>query len=39
MGVGVECGFSPNWIVGIEYDHLFMGDSNNLFSLVNPLVR
>jgi outer membrane immunogenic protein len=37
VGIGGEYGFSPNWTVGIEYDHLFMGDSNNSFSVVNPL--
>ena len=37
MGVGVEYGFSPNWSVGVEYDHLFMGDANNSFSVVNPI--
>src|SRR3977135_3951755 len=25
VGVGLEYGFTPNWSVGIEYDHLFMG--------------
>ena len=25
MGAGLEFGFAPNWSVGIEYDHLFMG--------------
>lgn len=24
-GVGLEYGFAPNWSVGVEYDHLFMG--------------
>ena len=38
VGVGLEYGFSPNWTAGIEYDHLFMGDSNNTFSIVNPLL-
>jgi outer membrane immunogenic protein len=38
VGVGLEYGFSPNWTAGIEYDHLFMGDANNTFSVVNPLV-
>jgi outer membrane immunogenic protein len=38
VGVGVEYGFSPNWTAGIEYDHLFMGDSNNSFAVVNPLL-
>ena len=37
MGVGVEYGFSPNWSVGVEYDHLFMGNANNSFSVVNPI--
>jgi outer membrane immunogenic protein len=37
VGIGGEYAFSPNWTVGIEYDHLFMGDSNNSFSVVNPL--
>ena len=38
VGVGFEYGFTPNWSAGIEYDHLFMGDSNNSFSVVNPLL-
>ena len=38
VGVGVEYGFSPNWSVGVEYDHLFMGDANNSFSVVNPII-
>jgi outer membrane immunogenic protein len=38
VGVGVEYGFAPNWSAGIEYDHLFMGDSNNSFSVANPIV-
>jgi outer membrane immunogenic protein len=38
VGVGWEYGFAPNWSVGIEYDHLFMGNSNlNSFSVVNSL--
>jgi outer membrane immunogenic protein len=36
VGVGWEWGFAPNWSAGIEYDHLFMGDSNNSFSVANP---
>jgi outer membrane immunogenic protein len=32
-GVGVEFGFTPNWSVAAEYDHLFMGTrSNDLLS-------
>jgi len=38
VGVGFEYGFAPNWSAGIEYDHLFMGDANNSFSVVNPLL-
>ena len=37
MGVGLEYGFAPNWSFGVEYDHLFMGDANNSFSIVNPI--
>jgi outer membrane immunogenic protein len=37
VGVGFEYGFAPNWSVGLEYDHLFMGDSNNTFNFVAPL--
>jgi outer membrane immunogenic protein len=25
IGTGIEVGFAPNWSVGLEYDHLFMG--------------
>ena len=28
VGAGVEYGFAPNWSVGVEYDHLFMGNKN-----------
>ena len=38
VGVGFEYGFAPNWSIGAEYDHLFMGHSNNSFSVVNPIV-
>lgn len=34
VGVGFEYGFAQNWSAGIEYDHLFMGNSNhNTFAL------
>jgi outer membrane immunogenic protein len=36
LGVGFEYGFAPNWSVGLEYDHLWMGDANNSFTVVNP---
>jgi outer membrane immunogenic protein len=32
VGVGAEYGFSPNWSVGLEYDHLFMGSQNYNFT-------
>jgi outer membrane immunogenic protein len=32
VGVGFEYMFTPNWSVGVEYDHLFMGNNNNSFS-------
>jgi outer membrane immunogenic protein len=38
LGVGFEYCFAPNWSIGIEYDHLFMGNANNSFSVVNPIV-
>jgi outer membrane immunogenic protein len=38
VGVGLEYGFAPNWSLGVEYDHLFLGDANNSFSVVNPIV-
>jgi outer membrane immunogenic protein len=25
IGAGIEVGFAPNWSVGFEYDHAFMG--------------
>jgi outer membrane immunogenic protein len=28
VGVGGEYAFAPNWSVGLEYDHLFMGSAN-----------
>ena len=32
VGVGLEYGFSPNWSVGVEYDHMFMGTSTINFT-------
>ncbi len=29
IGTGLEFSFAPNWSVAVEYDHLFMGSSNN----------
>jgi outer membrane immunogenic protein len=34
VGTGVEVGFAPNWSVGVEYDHLFMGSRNLNFTTV-----
>ena len=31
LGVGLEYAFSPNWSVGVEYDHLWMGRANITF--------
>jgi outer membrane immunogenic protein len=31
VGAGVEFGFAPNWSVGFEYDHLFLGHQNRDF--------
>jgi outer membrane immunogenic protein len=36
IGTGFEYGFAPNWSVGIEYDHLFMGGVDTTFAIVNP---
>ena len=36
LGVGFEYGFAPNWSVGLEYDHLWMGNANNSFTVVDP---
>jgi len=32
VGTGIEIGFAPNWSVGFEYDHLFMGNRNITFT-------
>jgi outer membrane immunogenic protein len=32
VGAGFEYGFALNWSVGIEYDHLFMGNRNISFT-------
>jgi len=34
IGVGLEVGFAPNWSVGVNYDHLFIGTRD--VSLVGP---
>src|SRR3979490_2413889 len=32
VGAGLEFAFAPNWSLGVEYDHLFMGDRTIGFS-------
>ena len=32
VGVGLEFGFAPNWSAGVEYDHIFIGDRDTLFT-------
>ena len=36
LGVGFEYGFAPNWSFGAEYNHLWMGDANNSFTVADP---
>jgi outer membrane immunogenic protein len=33
LGTGFEYGFGPNWSVGFEYDHLFMGGADYAFAV------
>jgi outer membrane immunogenic protein len=33
VGTGIEFGFAPNWSVGVEYDHLFMGNNGVTFPM------
>jgi outer membrane immunogenic protein len=33
LGVGLEYGFAPNWSIGIEYAHVFMGDRDVSFDV------
>ena len=32
LGAGLEFGFTPNWSVGVEYNHLFIDAKNNVFT-------
>lgn len=36
VGAGFEYGFAPNWSVGAEYDHLFMGHWDGTFATTSP---
>ena len=38
LGTGFEYGFGPNWSVGFEYDHLFMGATDTTFVGTSPLL-
>jgi outer membrane immunogenic protein len=38
VGTGVEVGFAPNWTVGVEYDHMFMGTRTITFTTPNGVV-
>jgi len=38
VGAGLEFGFSPNWSAGVEYNHLFMGNSTQTFTSIVPPV-
>ena len=31
VGAGLEVGFAPNWTIGVEYDHIFLGNHNVAF--------
>lgn len=39
VGAGLEFGFAPNWSVGVEYDHIFLGHRNVDFSLGGVFVQ
>ena len=32
VGAGIEFGFAPNWTVGFEYDHIFLGNRTITFT-------
>lgn len=32
VGAGIEFGFAPNWTVGFEYDHIFLGNHTLTFT-------
>ena len=38
VGIGWEYLITPNWSIGVEYDHLFMGHANVSFPIANPIV-
>ena len=36
VGTGVEVSFAPNWSVGVEYDHMFLGNHNATLNTTAP---
>jgi outer membrane immunogenic protein len=38
LGTGFEYGFTPNWSVGLEYDHLFMDAADYSFPVARPIL-
>jgi outer membrane immunogenic protein len=32
VGAGMEFGFAPNWTLGVEYNHIFLGDRTITFT-------
>jgi outer membrane immunogenic protein len=38
VGTGIEVSVAPNWSVGLEYDHLFMGNPSETFPASNIAV-
>jgi outer membrane immunogenic protein len=39
LGTGFEYAFTPNWSVGLEYDHLFMSGADTTFAgVVDPVL-
>lgn len=39
VGAGLEFGFAPNWSLGFEYDHIFLGNRNVDFTLAGAFVQ
>lgn len=39
VGAGLEVGFAPNWSVGVEYDHIFLGNRNVDFTSAGAFVQ
>lgn len=39
IGAGLEYGFAPNWSVGVEYDHAFLGRRDVTFTQIAPVAN